>query len=207
MIEHKRTGPLDLITWGISRVTMWLPLFIVSIIFLEVVLRYVFQSPTIWVNETSLWVAGMVYLTAGLYSMQQRSHIRIFILYDLAPRWLRRVFDVISTICVCIFAFAVIWGAFDDAVGKFMTWERFGTKFDPPIPATLYPLILITMFLLAIQSVSNLIYDWNTDQGERQHIEDLGDLLQDIGADHIDARPTGSTEDHPMDEPTDHGQK
>ena len=100
MVEHERTGPVDLLVWGISRITMWLPVFIVSIIFIEVTLRYVFQAPTLWVNETSLWVAGMVYMTAGLYSMQQRSHIRIFILYDLAPLWLRRVFDILSTICV-----------------------------------------------------------------------------------------------------------
>ena len=199
MVEHERTGPLDTITWGISRVTMWLPAFIVSIIFLEVVLRYVFQAPTIWVNETSLWVAGAVYMTAGLYSMQQRSHIRIFILYDLAPLWMRRVFDILSTICVCIFAFAVIWGSFDDAVTKFMTWERFGTKFDPPIPATLYPLIMITLFLLAIQAVSNLIYDWNTDQRESHFGEEL---LEDLAEDHLDARPTGEASDHPSENDT-----
>ena len=203
MVEHEKTGPLDLITWGISRVTMWLPVFIVSIIFLEVLLRYIFQSPTLWVNETSLWVAGAVYMTAGLYSMQQRSHIRIFILYDLAPMWMRRLFDILSTICVCIFAFAVIWGSFDDAVTKFMTWERFGTKFDPQIHATLYPLILITMFLLAIQAISNLIYDWNTDQGERQYVEDIEDLLEDVGADHLDARPAGEASDHPNTDDTD----
>ena len=196
MVEHERTGPLDTITWGISRVTMWLPAFIVAIIFLEVMLRYVFEAPTIWVNETSLWVAGMVYMTAGLYSMQQRSHIRIFILYDLTPLWIRRLFDVLSTICVCIFAFAVIWGTFDDAVTKFMTWERFGTKFNPPIPATLYPLIMVTLFLLAIQAISNLVYDWNTDQRESHFGEDL---LEDLAEDHLSARPAGEASDHPSE--------
>ena len=197
MVEHERTGPVDLLTWGISRITMWLPVFIVSIIFIEVTLRYVFQAPTLWVNETSLWVAGMVYMTAGLYSMQQRSHIRIFILYDLAPLWLRRVFDILSTICVCIFAFALISGSFDNAYTKLMTWERFGTKFNPPIPATLYPLILITVFLLSMQAISNLIYDWNKDQGERQYVEDIDDLLEGLGADHLEARPTGGAEKGP----------
>jgi len=132
MVEHERTGPLDLITWSVSRVAMWLPAFIVAIIFFEVLMRYVFGQATMWVNETSLWVAGAVYMFAGIYSMQQRSHIRIYILYDLAPRWLRRTFDVISTLCIVIFAVALIWGGYDDAVRKFMTWERFGTKFDPP---------------------------------------------------------------------------
>ena len=196
MVEHERTGPLDKLIWGLSRLTMWLPAFIVMIILLEVVLRYVFERPTLWVNETSLWVAGAVYMFAGLYSMQQRSHIRIFILYDLAPRWLRRVFDVITTICICVFAFALIWGSFDEALEKLMTWERFGTKFNPPIPATIKPLILLTMALLALQAISNLIYDWNKDQGERQYVEDIEDLLEDLGKDHLSARPAGEEADH-----------
>ncbi len=197
MVEHERTGPLDLITWSISRVAMWLPSFIVAIIFLEVLMRYVFGQATMWVNETSLWVAGAVYMFAGIYSMQQRSHIRIYILYDLAPRWLRRTFDVISTICIVVFAVALIWGGYDDAVRKFTTWERFGTKFDPPIPATLKPLILITMAVLALQAISNLIYDWNTDQGEKPLVDDLDSLLEHIGADHLDARPAGDGTERP----------
>jgi len=161
MVEHERTGVVDWITWSISRIAMWMPAFIVAIIVYEVVLRYVFQAPTLWVNEMSLWVGGWIYLTAGLYALQQRSHIRIFIIYDLAPRWLRRTFDCLSVLCVCIFAFAVVWGGFGEAYAKFMRWETFGTAFDPPIPATNKPLILITLVLLAIQSISNLICDWN----------------------------------------------
>jgi len=184
--EHKRTGPLDWVTWSISRVAMWLPMCIVTIIFFEVMMRYVFGSPTMWVNETSLWIAGALYLLAGIYSMQQRSHIRIYILYDLCPRWLRRTCDVISVFCIVVFAVALIWGGFDDALRKFLTWEKFGTKFDPPIPATLKPLILITMAILALQAISNLIYDWNIDQGDSQPAENANELMGYIGVDQAD---------------------
>ena len=64
---------------------MWAPAFVVAIMFYEVVMRYLFVKPTLWVNEMSLWVAGAIYMTAGLYAMQQRSHIRIFIIYDMVP--------------------------------------------------------------------------------------------------------------------------
>jgi TRAP-type C4-dicarboxylate transport system permease small subunit len=178
MVEHERTGPIDLITWSFSRVAMWAPAFIVAIIFYEVVMRYIFAAPTLWVNEMSLWIAGGIYLTAGLYSMQQRSHIRIFVLYDLAPRWLQRTFDVLSVICVCIFAFAVIWGGFGEAYAKFMRWETFGTAFDPPIPATIKPLILITLVVLALQAISNLIYDWNREPEVHTPSDDI-DLIPD----------------------------
>ena len=160
MVEHERTGPLDLLTWSFSRVAMWAPFFIVCIILYEVIMRYVFAAATLWVNEMSLWIAGGIYLSAGLYSMQQRSHIRIFIIYDIAPLWLRRTFDVLSTVCVGIFALAVIWGGFGEASAKFFRFETFGTAYDPPIPATIKPLVLVMMLFLALQATSNLIRDW-----------------------------------------------
>ena len=160
MQEQEKTGPIDRLTWTFSRIMMWGPAFIVAIIFYEVVMRYIFFKPTLWVNEMSLWAGGMIFVTAGLYSMQQRSHIRIFILYYLAPVWLRRVFDVLSALCVLIFAFAVIWGGFGEAVAKFWRWEAFGTAWDPPIPATNKPLVLVTVMVLALQAFSNLVRDW-----------------------------------------------
>ena len=160
MVEHERSGVVDMVTWSFSRIAMWAPTFIVLIILYEVVFRYIVGSSVSWVNETSLWVAGGVYLTAGLYAMQQRSHIRIFILYDMAPRWLRRVFDVLSVLCVWIFAFFVVWGGFNEAWSKLLRWERFGSFWNPPIPATLKPLILLLMAVLAVQALSNLIRDW-----------------------------------------------
>ena len=86
MVEHPRTSWIDSLSIAISRVAMFIIAFIVLIMFYEVVMRYVFQKPTLWVNEMSLWTAGMVYLLAGVYVMQQRGHIRIFILYDMVPR-------------------------------------------------------------------------------------------------------------------------
>jgi TRAP-type C4-dicarboxylate transport system permease small subunit len=172
---------------------MWATAFIVAIIFYEVVVRYLFLRPTLWVNELSLWVAGGIYLTAGLYALQQRSHIRIFIIYDLAPLWLRRTCDILSVICVCVFAFAVIWGGYGEAKAKLLRWETFGTAFDPPIPATIKPLILLTLLLLAIQSVSNLIHDWNREPETHDPADEIDVLIDASSLDHpphSDNKPT-----------------
>ncbi|MEM1038656.1 MAG: TRAP transporter small permease [Pseudomonadota bacterium] len=160
MHEQERHGPLDLLTWSFSRIAMWAPALIVLIILYEVIMRYFFAAATLWVNEMSLWIAGGIYLSAGLYAMQQRSHIRIFIFYDMSPLWLKRVFDFMSTLCVAIFAFAVVWGGFGEASAKFLRWETFGTAYDPPLPATIKPLILTMMLFLALQATSNMIRDW-----------------------------------------------
>ena len=163
MQEHEITGWVDRLNWLFSRVSMWLVAAIIGIMAFEVVMRYAFERPTLWANEMSLWLAGMVYLFAGLYAMQQRSHIRIFVLYDMAPRWMRKLFDVISTLCLVLFAVAVVYGGYDEAKAKLLRWETFGTAFDPPIPATMKPLVLLTVTVLAVQAISNLLYDWNKD--------------------------------------------
>jgi TRAP-type mannitol/chloroaromatic compound transport system permease small subunit len=107
--------------------------------------------------------------------MQQRAHIRIFILYDMCPRWVQRIFDTLSTIFICVFAAAVVYGGTTEAWQKLMRWETFGTAWDPPIPATIKPLILVTLVVLALQALSNLIYDWNREPEVHTPADDLLD--------------------------------
>jgi len=179
MVEHEITSWFDRLVVAISRVAMVLVALIVAIMFYEVVMRYVFVNPTLWVNEMSLWVAGMVYLLAGLYVMQQRGHIRIFIVYDLVPRWTQRVFDLFSTLFIVAFAAAIVWGGFGEAWQKMMRWETFGTAWDPPIPATIKPLLLITVVLVAIQSVVNLIMDWGREKQVHGLVEEVAEEFVD----------------------------
>ncbi|RME70672.1 MAG: TRAP transporter small permease, partial [Planctomycetota bacterium] len=146
----------------IGRATMMMIISMTSVMLYEVFLRYVMEQPTLWANELTLWIAGFVFMSAGIYAMQQRCHIRIFILYDMVPRWTQRLFDTISTLLLIVFAFFLIYGSYYQVfVIKFYKWEMFGTAFDPPIPATIQPMVLITIALIAAQAVVNLISDWN----------------------------------------------
>jgi TRAP-type C4-dicarboxylate transport system permease small subunit len=156
---------------------------LVGVMFYEVILRYVFEKPTLWANELSLWMAGMIFLLAGLYAMQQRSHIRIYLLYDLMPRNMQRLCDLISTLLIVGFAFIMVWGSFTEAYDKFMRWETFGTAFDPPIPATLKPLLIVFICLVAIQAVVNLINDWGKDREVHAVVDEseIEDFVQEMG--------------------------
>ena len=60
-----------------------------------------------------------------------------------------------------------------------MRWETFGTAWDPPIPATMKPLVLITVVLIAVQAVSNLIQDWSREK-------ETHDLVKEIADEHVD---------------------
>ena len=162
-MEFESWKPLDRLAVFIGRLTMMLIALLCSVMLYEVFVRYVLEKPTLWANELSLWLAGFVFLCAGLYAMQQRSHIRIFLLYDMLPRNLQRACDIVSTGLIVTFAFFLVYGGYGEAFDKFYRWETFGTAFDPPIPATLKPMVLLVIVLVALQAVVNLVSDWNAE--------------------------------------------
>lgn len=163
-MEYEHFTVFDRLAMFIGRVVMVLIIVLTCVMLYEVALRYIFNKPTLWANELTLWLAGFVFIMSGMYTMQQRAHIRITMLYDNAGRWIRRCFDVLSTVLFVGFTYFLIYGSYKQImVNKFQKWEMFGTAFDPPIPATIQPMILIMMTLLALQMVANLIADWNKD--------------------------------------------
>ncbi|MEX0311394.1 MAG: TRAP transporter small permease subunit [Tateyamaria sp.] len=188
-MEFESWRAADRLAVFIGRVTMMLIVLLTSVMLYEVVLRYIFEAPTLWANELSLWLAGFVFLCAGLYAMQQRSHIRIVLLYDAVPRWLQRVFDCISTLLIVTFAFFLIYGGYGEAFDKFYRWETFGTAFDPPIPATMKPMVLFVVGMVAIQAVINLISDWNAEEvhygGEDLDEEEIERIKAQVGSDGV----------------------
>ncbi|WP_135079416.1 TRAP transporter small permease [Terasakiella sp. SH-1] len=169
--EEPELSIIDKITLYMSSILMFKVAFIVAIMFLEVILRYVFNSPTIWVEELSRWLGGMVFLLGGLYAMQQRSHIRVVILYDLVSRPVQRIFDAISLICILIFCYAVTTGYWKNAMTKLETWELYGSAWNPPIPAIMKPLIVLTMAWMAVQAINNIFMDWSKDK----EVHDIAD--------------------------------
>jgi len=187
-MEYEHWRGWDRIALFIGRATMIMIISMTFVMLYEVFLRYAIERPTLWANELTLWIAGFVFLCSGLYAMQQRCHIRIFLLYDVVPRWLKKTFDVLSTSFIVIFAIGLVFGSYKQVfINKFYRWEMFGTAFDPPIPATIQPMILIIVVLIAAQAVANLIADWNLDPISRTSDEidddELEAIKRSVGAD------------------------
>lgn len=172
-MEYEAWGTADRVAVFIGRVTMMLIVILCCVMLYEVFMRYVMSAATLWANELSLWLAGFIFLCAGFYAMQQRSHIRIFLLYDVCPRWVQHIFDTISTLLIVLFAFFLVYGGYGEAFDKFYRWETFGTAFDPPIPATIKPMVLIVVTLVAVQAVVNLIADWNKQPETHSAADDI----------------------------------
>lgn len=193
-----RLAPMEFDSWGIhdraavfvGRVTMMLVVVLMCVMLYEVFTRYVLSAGTLWANELSLWLAGFIFLCSGLYAMQQRSHIRIFILYDMMPRALQRLCDTISTVLIVTFAFFLFYGGYGEAFSKFARWELYGSAFNPPLPATIKPAILLVVAMVAVQAVLNLIADWNAEPVIHTAADDIDEdelakLRAAVGADGV----------------------
>lgn len=130
-----------------------------AILINEVVLRYVFNSPTIWAHETTIFLCGIAFVYGGLYCAARDRHIRVVLVYDAVPAGIRRVLDiVISVICAAasaMFAWAA-WIMVQRAAfrpdGSFRL-ERSGSAWDPVYPGLLKVFLLLVMAVMAVQFV------------------------------------------------------
>lgn len=130
-----------------------------AILINEVVLRYVFNAPTIWAHETTIFLCGIAFIYGGLYCSAHDKHIRVVLIYDMVPLRVRRVFDiVISLICAAasaMFAWAA-WIMVQRAAfrpdGSFRL-ERSGSAWDPVYPGLLKVFMLIVLAVMAVQFV------------------------------------------------------
>jgi len=187
-MEFQLYSRVDKIAMFIGRIVMILIISMTTVMLTEVFLRYVAEKPTLWANELTLWIGGFVFMFSGVYAMQQRSHIRIFILYDVLPRWAQHFCDTLWVALLWFFAACLVFGSYNQVfINKFYKWQTFGTAFDPPIPATIQPTILIVICLISIQALLNLIADWNRDPDdlvEKDLVdkEELEALKKSVGA-------------------------
>lgn len=128
-----------------------------AILLLEVFLRYLFNSPTIWAHETTIFLCAVSFVFGGLYCTCRNTHIRVVLLYDIFSARGRRFADItislVSALASGFFAYAayhMVQRAIVTPSGD-IRLETTGSAWNPPTPALIKIFILITMVLLVIQ--------------------------------------------------------
>lgn len=130
-----------------------------AIILYEIVMRYVFDAPTIWVHETTTFLCASAFIYGGLYALSRDRHIRVVLIYDAVPRPARRALDVvislIGLITVGFFAVAA-WSTVERAwfaPSGGLRLEGSGSAFNPVYPALLKGFLLVVIVAMAVQFV------------------------------------------------------
>ena len=131
----------------------------------EIVRRYVFDSPTLWVHETVTFAGATLFVVGGLYAFATNRHVRVVLLYDAASPRIRRWLDVLHQLLGLAFCSMLLYGSWfmaKDAVrAPWGAWrlETSGSAWNPPFPALLKVIILVAIAVLTLQFILHLIRD------------------------------------------------
>ena len=126
----------------------------------EVVLRYVFNAPTIWAHETTIFLCGIAFIYGGLYCSAQDKHIRVVLIYDAVLKHASGASSISSypssaprpVPCSPGPHWIMVQRAAFRPDGSFRL-ERSGSARDPVYPGLLKVFMLVVLTVMAVQFV------------------------------------------------------
>jgi TRAP-type mannitol/chloroaromatic compound transport system permease small subunit len=124
----------------------------------EVFSRYLFNAPTIWAYELAYMAMGTNFLLGAAFTLRERGHIRIDLVYaHLSPK-ARALIDTIG------YAFLVLpvswwlsWGLWNYAFDAFLTGETSGESAWNPIIWPFRLVFFLGLFMISLQATAELI--------------------------------------------------
>lgn len=101
-------------------------LFITISIFIDVILRYFFNKPSIWITEVSSYLFLYIIFFGTAYALQNGLHIRVTFLIDQLNKTLTRIFNLLTSLLGILFSFALLWQT------SSMTWAAYSEGWTSP---------------------------------------------------------------------------
>jgi TRAP-type mannitol/chloroaromatic compound transport system permease small subunit len=149
---------IDALSIWTGKAASWLTLLVVIFIVYEIMMRYVFHLPTLWVSESMVFGCGLTYVLGAAWALQDNRHVKIDLVYGRLTLRQRAVID-----CVTFVFFALYLGFFLWAVSKYawhsvLVAETSGSAWDPSV----YPIkvaLAVGTLLLLLQGIAKLIRD------------------------------------------------
>jgi len=143
-------------------------IFVTFAIFYDVIMRYFFNRPSIWITEVSTYLLLYMTFLGTAYALQQGVHIRVTFLSDLCSRRVQRIVSFITSFFALLFCAVLLW-----QTGK-MAWLALSRSWTSPsllsVPLIyVYSGMVFGAFMLLLTFVFQLIL---TPGGEA----DSGDL-------------------------------
>jgi len=134
-------------------------LFIVAVIAYEMVLRGIFGAPTLWANETMVYLTAMAYLLGGGYALLHRQHVTADVVYARFSARTRAKLDVVTLVFFVLYLGTLIWAGFVWGWDSIKIGETTGSPWNPPIwPVKLA--IPIAAVLVLLQGIANVVRDF-----------------------------------------------
>lgn len=163
--EHIPKNFLDRALKWLGDAASLLFVFTVLISFYEVVMRYLFNSPTIWVHETASFVGGMLFVLGGSYALATNRHVRVVLIYDAVSEKTRKVLNLFHHVMGMLFSALMIYASYHMVEAAWVSpWgglklETSGSAWDPAFPAYTKFFILVIFVIMFCQFLLHLIQE------------------------------------------------
>jgi len=156
MFNKTLTGIESFIDWS-GRTVSWLSLALVLVTFIVVVLRYVFDSGSIALQEVTSYLHATIFLVGMAYTMQKEAHVRVDIFYTRCSRKTKAWIDLFGALFLLLpFMIFISWISWSYIADSWSVLE--GSREAGGLPAVflLKSLILVMTFLLSLQALTQI---------------------------------------------------
>ena len=128
------------------------------LILLQVMLRYVFNAPTVWASELAQMLFGAYVVLSGGHILRVGGHVNVDIIYSRLSSRGKALIDICTSVLFFLFCGLLLVYGGSMAWDSVMQLETSGSAWDVPV----YPLKLtipLAALLLIFQGLAKLIVD------------------------------------------------
>lgn len=122
----------------------------------EITLRYLFNAPSVWTNETIMTLCASVWLLSVGAVTQQHRHITVTAMELVVGRRAWRRMAKLATLLSALAAVGLLYAAWDPMVAVLNSMQTSGSSFNPPTPTYNKTLIVVASGLYLVQLLANL---------------------------------------------------
>ncbi len=106
----------------IGRYISWLTLAMVLVTFVVVILRYVYAIGWVWLQESYVWMHGIVFMVGAGYTLLHNGHVRVDIFYRPAGARYKALIDLLGAFFLLLPIIVIVFISTDGYV--IQSWSR-----------------------------------------------------------------------------------
>ncbi len=139
---------------------------IVPVLLIDVVMRYVVNSPTVWGTELATLLFGPYFLLAGPYVLHLKGHVAMDLLRQKLNLRQDRIMELVNLPVIIAFCGILLWYSLPSAIDSFNYGETSFSAWNPPIWWTkaAVPLALVLMLLQAFAEFLRVLFRASADE-------------------------------------------
>lgn len=146
---------VDSINEQVGRGIAWMTLLMVLITFAVVILRYVYAVGWVWLQESYVWLHGIVFMFGAGYTLLHNGHVRVDIFYRPNDVRYKAWIDLLGSLLLILPLIVVVFlVSFDYVAASWMRLEESREAGGLPGLFLLKSVILVFCILTGLQGLS-----------------------------------------------------